>query len=292
MKTPEERGAPTADTETDRRPLFEHADDVDPGDLLATWLPETFAEELIDEHDTFWDLDDFRVVECNNARSEGGLELLLVARDGTRVFVGEDATARDSNGLFGYVIGPDDRLPLVRTAREALDLLKPAQASAAEMEGATPLRQGEWFLVPTDEEPVSPVYSGGVSRRPFGGSPLENHVPTEWGIGVPEDEFMAWFERECPELADHVETPAEAFQRIWRGHEIASIEDVELLTDLPDAEALREFAEPIYVRGTLRHRDNDHYMESIGDGWRLAVTHDVDVFTMDTSDMTSPVRLD
>jgi hypothetical protein len=279
----------------EREPLYERAEDVDMSNLMPTWLPHRFAEELVKETDTPWTIDQFRLAECHNRHSEDGLEILLVAEDATRLFIGEDPTARDSNGLFGYIISPDDRLPLVRTTQEALDLLKPAQAAAAEMDNATPLRQGEWFLVPTDAEPVSRVISGEVASRPFGGSPLENHVPTEYGLGVTEAEFLEGFDAICPDVAPHAETAGDAFRIVAKGHRIAELEDVELETDLPTFEDLRQLAEPIYVRGTLRHRDNDHYMERLGDGWHLAVTHDVDVFTIDTSDLQTSrptVRLD
>jgi len=277
----------------ERKTLYETADDVMPQSLMPTWLPQRFAEELVEETDISWVLADFRVAECNNQHSDEGFEILMVAPDGTRMFIGEDATARDSNGLFGYIIEPDDRLPLVRTAQEAIDILKPAQATAAEMEGATPMRQGEWFLVPTDDEPVSRVFSGGVSERPFGGSPLENHVPTEFALGVGEEEFMDEFRSLCPEMK--ADTMQEAFERLAKAFRIAQLEDVELETPIPDFEEVRKICEPIYVRGTLRHRENDHYMESIGDQWHLAVTHDVDVFTIDTDDLTEEqptVRLD
>lgn len=282
MSIHEQRQTPEEQTTDDRQPLFEVAQPVSMDNLMPTWLPRRFAEELLDEHEHPWDLEEFRLAECYNRHSDEGLKILLVGPNGTRLFIGEDTTARDSNGLFGYLIRPDDRLPLVRTTREALDLLKPAQAAAAEMDDATPLRQGEWFLVPTDDEPVSQSFSGGVSERPFGGSPLENHVPTWYGLGVTAEQFMERFDALCPVLAGHVTSPAGAFETVAKGYRIAEVEDVELQTDPPTFGELREAAEPIYVRGTLRHRENDHYMERLGEQWHLAVTHDVDVFTIDT----------
>lgn len=279
----------------DQEPIFDKAHPVDISGLFGGWLVPRFTEELLDETEAAYGLDDLRLAEVHNRTGEEGVEMLLVAPDATRVFIGEDTTARDSNGLFGYVIRPDDRLPLVRTTQEALDLLKPAQAAAAEMEDATPLRQGEWFLVPTDEDPVSEAFSGEVGQRPFGGSPLENHVPTEYALGVTAPDFLDGFGEMCPDLAEKWETPGEVFNRVAQGHRVAELEGVEMETDLPTVDELRELAEPVYVRGTLRHRENDHYMESIGDQWHLAVTHDVDVFTVETSALTTSstvVRLD
>lgn len=287
------RNSGRQDQEIEQEPLFEKAHPVDIDGLFGGWLVPEFTEELLDETEISYGLSDLRLAEIHNRTGEEGVEMLLAAPDSTRVFIGEDTTARDSNGLFGYVIQPDERLPLVRTTQEALDLLKPARAAAAEMEDATPLRQGEWFLVPSDGEPASRVFSGGVAGRPFGGSPLENHVPTEYALGVNSEEFIDRFGELCPDLAAKWETPGEVFTRVAQGHRIAALEGVELETDLPTVDELRELAEPIYVRGTLRHRENDHYMESIGDQWHLAVTHDVDVFTAETSDLTtSGVRLD
>lgn len=281
--------------ELQQEPLFNRAKEISMDNLMPTWLPRQFAEELVDENDISWDLEEFRLAECHNRNSEDGMEILLVAPDGTRLFVGEDETARDSNGLFGYIIEPDGRLPLVRTTQEALDLLKPAKAATAEMEDATPLRQGEWFLVPTDDEPESRVFSGGVSERPFGGSPLENHVPTEFGLGVTEEEFAEEFSELCPEL--EWGDAGDIFDRLAKAFRIAQVEDVELETDVPDFEEVRKLAEPIYVRGTFRHRENDHYMERVGDQWHIAVTHDVDVFTIETENLSrdttsTRVRLD
>lgn len=274
----------TIEQKTEPEPLYEAAHPMSVDNVFRSWLPERFLGELVNEEidDRNYGWRTFKVAGIYR----DPFQALFVFPDQTRVFIGEDDTARDSNGLFGFTIDENTRLPMVRTIEEALDLLKPSQARAAEVDGAQTLRQGEWFLLPTNEEPTSPVYSGEVSERPFGGSPLENHVPTDWGLGISEEEFMERFRRLCPDLSGHVETPAEAFHRVWQGFKIAEVDDVELHTDLPPVDDLRELSEPIYVRGTLRHRENDHYMERIGDDWHLAVTHEVDVLTIDTDDLT------
>jgi hypothetical protein len=282
-------------TANEAEPLYETAKPVTWSRVFTSWLPERFAEALLEEHDIDYELGGYRLVEIyNHLNDEEGTKVLMVDPDGTRVYIGEDPTARDSNGLYGFVIRTGDRLPAVRTVEEATNLLKPAHVSAAEAKGATPLRQGEWFLVPADTEPESKIFSGEVAERPFGSSPLENHVPTEYALGVSEPEFVDRFFEMCPQLEEHVETAKEAFARVEQAYQIASLEDVELETDIPTFDEVRELAEPIYVRGTLRHRENDHYMESIGDDWHVAVTHDVDVFTAETDDLTedNPMRLD
>lgn len=289
--------AESAESDNQSQSLYESAEVKSPRETFPTWLSRRFARELINESDVSYNLEHFRLADFSENYRENGLEVLLVAEDSTRMFIGEDQTARDSNGLFGYVIGPGSRLPPVRTVREALDILKPAEAAAAEMNGTTTIRQGEWFIVPTETEPVSRVFSGGVSERPFNGSPLENHVPTEYALGITEDEFMKRFDELCPERAGYFDSAPAVFEWIRKQNTLAGKDWCEVPDWLPSDGRIRRLAEPIYVRGTLRHRENDHYMERIGDEWHSAVTHDVDVFTIDTGSMTDStaatrVRLD
>jgi len=46
----------------------------------------------------------------------------------------------------------------------------------------------------------------------------------------------------------------------------------------------------VLIRGTLRHRDDDHYVENVGEDWHRALTHDMDVYTGD--DYVDRVRID
>lgn len=206
---------------------------------------------------------------------------LLILQDETRVFVGEDPTAK-THSNFGFVIRPSDPIPAPSTAEEALDLLKPVGVKQSiEAEGAVPTRQGEWWLLETDETPTGPVYKPGVSKRPFGPSPLENHVPREYGLGITDGEFMANLEPRFPELYEKVESVPGTFERVWRAWEIADIDGVELVTDVPTMDELRSIAGDVFVRGTIRHRENDHFLEKIGETWHKARTHSMDVYTID-----------
>lgn len=217
---------------------------------------------------------------------------LLIFPDDRRLFIGEDPTSKETVTLFGFIVDAHEPIPLPSSVEEAVDLLKPAGVKQALEEGTTaPQRQGEWWLLDTDEEPAGSAFSPGVSERPFGGSPLENHVPREYGLAVSDNEFMRRFAEACPELDGRVSTPHEAFEQVWRGWEIASFDGVELQTDLPELRDLRRLAEQIYVRGTLRHRNNEHYMEKVGEGWKIAQTHHVEVYTADNL-QTITVRRD
>jgi hypothetical protein len=51
--------------------------------------------------------------------------------------------------------------------------------------------------------------------------------------------------------------------------------------DAPQWADIREWAGDVLVKGTIRHRDNDHYIEDCGDVWHKAVTHRVEVYTSD-----------
>lgn len=205
---------------------------------------------------------------------------LLVFPDETRVFVGMDDTAH-TRGDYGFVVQPNDPVPLPTTVEEALNLLKPTGVRA-QMDDSDdlPQRQGEWWLLETDRDPESVELSGGVSERPFNGSPLENHVPTEFAFGVSDSAVLSWFEDEYPALVSEGDTVVDVFNRLHQSASIAAIDSVEALHDTPTYREVREAVDGVFVRGTLRHRENDHYMERIGDEWCLARTHDMTVYTV------------
>ena len=53
---------------------------------------------------------------------------------------------------------------------------------------------------------------------------------------------------------------------------------------VPEWDELQDLAGEILVRGTLRHRENDHFVERLGETWHVAETHDMDVYTADEFD--------
>lgn len=245
-------------------------------------LRPAFVRGVLREEDLSYRVESGRTIDWQSMDSEEP-GAVLVYPDETRVFVGRDLTAQD-RGDYGFVVKPNDPIPMPETVEEALDLLKPLGVHA-EMEetGELPQRQGEWWLLDTDRSPAGSLFKGGVSERPFNGSPLENHVPTDFGFGVPDDELLAWFETEYSDIVMDGDGIQDILSRVQKAIEIEELDDVEAQYQRPSFEEIREAAEGVFVRGTLRHRENDHYMERIGDEWRLARTHGMEVFTADST---------
>lgn len=219
--------------------------------------------------------------------------VLLVFPDHSRMFIGRDATATDS-GLFGFVVKQSDPIAPPNTCDEALDLLKPAGVKQAAVEsGDEPARQGEWWILPADGEPASRAFKPGVQSRPYGPSPLDNHVPREYALGISEGEFMRRFRSAVPERGDYFDSAPEVIEWVTKQHHFDGVEDIKIPDYVPTLQEVREWAGEVYVRGTLRHRENDHYMENLGDEWHVARTHTMDVFTADiTPDVAITARVD
>lgn len=214
------------------------------------------------------------------------LGVLLAYPDESILFIGSDPTARDSIPLFGFVIERHQPIPTPTTAQDALDLLKPDEIRQAfETEGELPARQGEWWLLPTRAMPVGTVFQPGVNERPFGPSPLGNHVPREYGFAVTDRQFIHRFHEAVPHAPTSIETPPEVIDWAHRQLQKTPVPD-----HAPSWGDIRELADRIYVRGTLRHRENDHYVENAGEQWHEAQTHDMDVYTGD--DYLERVRID
>ena len=214
------------------------------------------------------------------------LGTLLAFPDESLLFVGSDPTARDSIPLFAFIVERFDPVPAPETAQDALDLLKPADVlDAIERDGEDLDRQGEWWLLPTTMVPVGTIFEPGVASRPFGPSPLGNHVPREYGFTVSDDQFMSGVRGAVDELPSTVATPPEVIDWVHRQHRKTPTPEF-----APDWSEMREIAGEILVRGSLRHRENDHYLEDVGDEWHLARTHDFDVYTGD--EMIDRVRID
>lgn len=187
------------------------------------------------------------------------------------VVVGRDLSAHFGNRLFGFVV--DGNVEDVQDASDAIDLLKPDIVDEHTTRTKKPARQGEWWFLLTGEEPQGSIQKPGVRQRPFGGSPLENHVPTEWVTNVPDGIFM---DRVQDAIERHgidydPETPQEAVELVsfleWCVNPPITMHDI------------RTMAEGIHVRGTVRHRNGEHSMLRDIEGWHRAVTHDQMVYT-------------
>lgn len=233
-----------------------------------------------------------RVLDRHNLGDDDA-GVLLVFPDHARMYVGLDATATDS-GLFGFVVTTSDPIATPDTCQQALDLLKPAGvAQRLDLDPDGAARQGEWWLLPADDEPVSEAFNPGLASKPYGGSPLENHVPREYAFGVTADELLRRFDEAVPERAGDFETVPELVEWLHQQRRFDDTEDIEIPDYVPTYDDLREWAEEVYVRGTLRHRENDHYMKSIGEEWHVARTHSLDVYTLDiTPDAPVTARYD
>lgn len=278
----------------DRRSLYEEAENIEPLDVSIDARAARFVDGVLEAVDRLNDIGGrpniHRVDRLDpGATDDADLGELLVLPDETILFVGRDPTTKEhqTSPLYGYLIEPTEPLPAPRTAQEALSLLRPPDVQRiVDEDGEVPTRQGEWFLVPTGGTPVGSTFHPGVNERPYGPSPLGNHVPREYGFGVRDSLVL-------DRLHDRLDVPASVAtipevirwldrQPDWSG---------ENAPPRPGWEDLREAAEEVYVRGTLRHRQNEHYVENAGERWHRAYTHDIDVYTGDDVGVGA-VRLD
>lgn len=254
------------------------------GAFLKALLPAVEKDEFLDDRPRvhhFKQLEELRLVdELETDRTDDvDLAALFVLPDESLVFVGSDPTAKDARPLFGFVIEPFAPIPAPTTAQEALDLLRPEEIRAAFETGEEPARQGEWWLLPTSQVPLEVPYRPGVNSRPYGPSPLGNHVPREWGMTASADEFMSGVRDLVDELPSSIETPPEVIEWVHRQHRRRPVPD-----HAPAWDEIQSIAGEILVRGTLRHREDDHYVENLGEQWHRAETHDMDVYTADEFD--------
>lgn len=220
------------------------------------------------------------VVHADILDHEDERGVLLDHTSGVQVYVGWDSTAHRGEEMFGFVpYDGEDGIP-APSAEDALSLLRPNRAAAAD-ERSDVVRQGEWFLVPTRNDADGTVQKPGVSSRPYGGSPLDSHVPRDWRTVVADETFVSKFDGyaryEAPVTTDW--TPQDVLDYV---HENLP-EDAEAREQV--FEDLREMAGGVQVRGTVRHRDNDHEIVQTDD-WCEATTHDWDVMTVEDSSTT------
>lgn len=262
--------------EPEQRPgLYSDADDVDLSDYNSSYSFPKYVRAVCGRLDGEYDTEQARVVDAMPETTDIEFGLLLAFPDETLLFVGSDPTAKDSIPWFSFAVGPMEPVPTPETAQEALDLLKPpAVRDIVHDEGWVPDRHGEWWLLPTNMVPVGETVKPGVSERPYGASPLGNHVPREFGFTVDADEFVKRFNRQCPRTPSTVTTPTEVIEWYQRQHR--KNPTPEWAPTWPDLHAA---AGEVLVRGTIRHRDDDHFVERLGDKWHRALTHDMEVYT-------------
>jgi hypothetical protein len=252
--------------------------------FIKALLPAVGKDEFLDDRrhvHHYKQLEDLRLVDQLDADATGDVDLavLFALPDESLLFVGSDPTAKDTAPLFGFLVEPFAPVPAPTSAQEALDLLRPGAVRDAFDQGTEPDRQGEWWLLPTQQVPVGTIFQPGVNERPYGPSPLGNHVPREWGMTVPDDEFMSGVRERVAQLPASIETPPEVIDWVHRQHK-----KVPTPEHAPDWEDIQALAGDILVRGTLRHRENDHFIENLHETWHTAETHNMDVYTADEFD--------
>ena len=238
-------------------------------DYTKTFLEAVAREAGVDDYQT-------KPAIVDAVAAGSGVQLLVAFPEGECIFIGRDETSKDS-GLFGIIIGEGGQS--VRTVEEALALLKPAPVLAAEQDARKEvLRQGEWWFVETDNAPEY-IVSGELDSKPYGPSPLENHVAREYGFGLTQDRLLEELslyasDGECDQVFDRAPRCFDSIRNqdlVWGRRWSGRFQDFEW-------DRIWDVCNGIYVRGTVRHRDREHYMLSLGESWHAAYTHDVTVY--------------
>lgn len=106
------------------------------------------------------------------------------------------------------------------------------------------------------------------------GSPLDSHIPRDWRTEVSQIEFKSRIRDRIGDSDKILDTLGIA----WNPQDVVdAIYDDRLDLTMED---VREAAGGIYVRGSVRHRENEHRMTAFED-WRTATTHDQDVVVLE-----------
>jgi len=237
-----------------------------------------FANGVLDRLQKDVDGSEAKVVDYITPSKDIDDGALLAYPDESLMFVGKDPTTTDETfPWYAFLIEPMEPVPAPESAQEALDLLKPAEVQdIVAQDDWIPNRHGEWWLLPTQMMPAGTVHKPGVQSQPYGPSPLGNHVPREYAFSRTDSEFMNDFRENVSSAPSTIETAPEAIEWAWR----------QLQKEVPPEDAphwadIREWAGDVLVRGTIRHRENDHYLENCEDVWHKAVTHRMEVYTAD-----------
>lgn len=277
----ETEDAPVAEPAT----FYEGAGEVQLQEYGSYSFPR-FITAVVDELGKEFSADDARLVDEMGDTGDVYFGLLLTFPDESLLFVGSDPTAKDAIPWFAFVIEPMAPFPTPESAQDALDLLKPPSVQDVLHEDDwLPARHGEWWLLPTQCVPAGTVFKPGVSSKPYGPSPLGNHVPREYVFTVSDGMIMDRFQERVGAAPPSVEAPSEAIEWTWR-----QLQKVNPPDDTPTWAEIREFGGDVIVRGTVRHRDDDHFVENLGEVWHTAETHDFEVYTGD--EMATDVHLD
>jgi hypothetical protein len=242
------------------------------------------VEEFISQFQMDVELEE--IAHIKNERAD----YLITFTDHQQLFIGDDDTARrDRDGRFGFIVD-GGRAPSIE---DALNMLVPDPVQRAQANGTDVERQGEWFLIPADDGPESRIQKPGMGSKPYGASPLDSHVPRDWATINNEqviiDEIAHQDDLELAgdttpeEFADEIDTLQELLEFFKTGqYHYRSEFGIEELRD--------RLQDELFIRGSVRHRDNEHYQLTLDD-WHRAFTHGVEVITVDDTSLMR-VRFD
>jgi len=256
---------------------YDDAGEVEISSYESNYTFPRFVDAVLDEVGKDFTNEEARLIDEIDDPDDVDFGFLLALPDESVMFVGSDPTAKDAIPWFTFIVDRHEPMPAPRTAQDALDMLRPPSVQDLVYEDDyLPSRHGEWWLIPTGMMPVGTVFQPGVKDEPYGASPLGNHVPREYAFTVSDQDFMRRFRDEVDAAPASVRTPPDVIEWTWRQIKKP------IPTDFaPDWADIREWGGNVLVRGTVRHRDDDHFVEKCDERWHIAVTHDVEVYTGD-----------
>jgi len=238
-----------------------------------------FVNELLNELDKDLAPEDARLIDTIEPTKDIDDGMLVAYPDQSLMFIGKDPTAKDAMPWYAFTIEPMEPVPAPQSAQDALDLLKPPEVEETiQQENWIPDRHGEWWLLPTRLMPMSRTFKGGVKSKPYNASPLGNHVPRDYAFTSSADAFMQSFNDNVESAPSTLNSVPEVIE--WSFRQQNKPADIRP-DDAPKWADIREWAGDVLVKGTIKHRDDDHFVENCGDVWHKAVTHRVEVYTAD-----------
>jgi ribosomal protein L37E len=240
--------------------------------------------------------------------------IVAVFEDGSGLAIVHDETAQNHHEKHvGFRLTPE-QVDSLRQAEDVTErLLKPVEVSQfeahggevvganrfqfangangyydAERLGEVAVRQGEWYFIPQDEhfEPDAPVYHyhqrGGWDLGPVGGLTEVDGVPAECAeCGATSFEVHSYHST-CADCGHRHVDQSRSTEFSGLLSEDKPFNPDALGSHRPSHLAITEDGE-IYVRGSVRHINQEHPMVNFRDIWHRAVENSLDGAVFDTS---------
>lgn len=209
-------------------------------------LPLTGLQMLLAATD--YDLYDIQTVTSDGRGS------VVELPDGSGFYTGRDETHHSRRAWIAFHVSRNE-IEALETPSDALHLLKPGAVKEAERRGKQVQRQGEWFFIPTPDgftptgEVRKPLRN---CRQPDGSLPFSTR-DKHLGRHIPRDKAFH-VRKTCPDCGD------------------TRFIDTDTGLDVTCRNCGTTVG-GVYVRGTVRHIRNEHYMLNLGNQWHRAVTH-------------------